>query len=108
MTRKSAHHRGRYKKTAWTEADSTKLTKLLKDKTPYREVARILGKSRSSCEGHAFRMGLTQSLKIIDEEPLNPTTYKTRRCLYCMGLFESTSAGNRLCGPCKRNIDRHR
>jgi hypothetical protein len=52
--------------------------------------------------------GLTHSLKITDEEPLDPVIYKARRCLYCMGVFESTGPGNRLCGPCKRNIDRHR
>ena len=108
MIKKSAHHRGRYKKTTWTEADSVKLAELLKEKTPYKEIARILGKSRSACEGHAFRMGLTQSLKITDEEPLDPVIYTTRKCLSCLEPFQSVSAGNRLCGPCKKNMDRSR
>jgi hypothetical protein len=108
MIKKSAHRRGRYKKTTWTEADSVKLTELLKEKTRYKEIARILGKSRSACEGHAFRMGFTQSLKITDEEPLDEPIYTTRRCLYCLEDFQSVSSANRLCGPCKRNMDRHR
>ena len=108
MTKQSAHHRGRYKKTEWRKADSAALAKLLRLKIPYKEIARILGKSRSACEGHAFRMGLTQSLKITDEEPLDPVIYKERVCLSCLEPFQSVSAGNRLCGPCKKNMDRSR
>ena len=108
MAKKSAHRRGRYKKTTWTEAESVRLAELLNEKTPYREIARILGKSRSACEGHAFRMGFTQSLKITDEEPLDEPIYTSRLCLGCLQHFQSHGFGNRLCGPCKRGLNRNR
>ena len=96
------------KKIVWTTTESAKLKEMLEAKIPYREISRILGRSRTACEGHAFRIGATQSLRITDEEPLDPVIYKTRLCLSCLEPFQSVSAGNRLCGTCKKNMARNR
>lgn len=90
----------------WTEKESAKLTKLLQEKVSYREIAKILGKSRSACEGHAFRIGATQSLKITDEEALDPVILTSRKCLNCLLQFDSLGPQNRLCRKCKKNMGR--
>ena len=94
------------KKIAWTPEESAKLKELLEAKTPYREIARIIGRSRTSCESHAFRAGMAHPHKAIDEEPLDVPVYTTRKCLSCLLPFPSLSSANRICNPCRRVIER--
>lgn len=96
------------RKLEWTTEDSEKLVQLLEAGVAYREIAKILKRSRSACEGHAFRLGATKSLRITDEEPLNPVVYTPRKCLNCGDEFPSLGPQNRICRPCKKNRDRSR
>jgi hypothetical protein len=91
------------KKIAWLPEESAKLKELLEARTPYREIARILGRSRTSCESHAFRIGVTHPHKAVDEEPLDEPVYTTRMCLSCLLPFQSISVSNRLCSTCRKH-----
>lgn len=90
----------------WTMAENRKLRELLEQNVPYKTIAKILGRTRLACEGHAFREGITKSLRITDEEPLNPKILSPRKCLTCGREFPSLGPQNRMCRQCKKNIDR--
>ena len=93
---------------AWSPEESKMLVDMLAKGMPYKKIAETIGRSRTSCEGHAFRLGVTKKLKKVDECPIHPPTYVQRLCLTCLKSFPSLSPGNRMCKPCRKLVERWR
>lgn len=73
----------------------------------YVQISRVLGRSKQSCEGAAFRLGLTRPRQktVNDECPIDRSKpiLKKRCCLSCQSDFLSEGFHNRICGACRKN-----
>ncbi len=82
-------------KVYWTLTDDDRLRALMKARVDVAEAARQLGRTVSATETRWKRLGRPGSPRVHVA-----VAAKTRQCMCCRGVFNSSHNGNRLCLPC--------
>ena len=95
-------------KPGWTEQEDAILRTMVAAGSGWKEVGRVLDKSKSGVRGYAIRNGIElvgkkeiQKREYRYARPLEKKCTRARRkCLTCGETFQSKWIGNRICKPC--------
>ena len=100
-------------KPSWTKQQDAILRDMISAGSGWKEVGKVLGKSKSCVRGYAVKNGIMfigkpkagklvpKHAKPIESKPNPP---ELRKCLTCQTMFPSWGIGNRRCKPCKSSV----